>query len=79
MAEGASFDLAGKVLELLGSLIVQEVKLASSVKTEMENLRNTVSYFCKLLILVIICNFYYFRFMAFISLFLRAFNVILSN
>nr|XP_023873547.1 putative disease resistance protein RGA4 [Quercus suber] len=43
MAEGALFDLAGKVLELLGSLIVQEVKLASSVKTEMENLRNTVS------------------------------------
>ncbi|XP_065623717.1 putative disease resistance protein RGA1 isoform X1 [Quercus suber] len=43
MAEGALFHLAGKVLELLGSLIVQEVKLASSVRTEMENLRNTVS------------------------------------
>ena len=43
MAEGALFGLAGKVLELLGSLVVQEVKLASGVKTEIENLKSTVS------------------------------------
>ena len=43
MAEGALFHLAGKVLELLGSLILQEVKLTFGVKTEIENLTNTVS------------------------------------
>ncbi|KAL0007253.1 hypothetical protein SO802_008755 [Lithocarpus litseifolius] len=43
MAEGALFDLAGNVLQLLGSIIVEEVKLASSVETEIENLTNTVS------------------------------------
>ena len=43
MAEGALFGLAGKVLEPLGSLVVQEVKLASGVKTEIENLKSTVS------------------------------------
>uniref|UniRef100_A0A7N2N787 NB-ARC domain-containing protein n=1 Tax=Quercus lobata TaxID=97700 RepID=A0A7N2N787_QUELO len=43
MAEGALFDLAGKVINALGSLIVQEVKLASSVETEIEYLTNTVS------------------------------------
>ncbi|XP_050284598.1 putative disease resistance protein RGA4 [Quercus robur] len=43
MAEGALFDLAGKVINALGSLIVQEVKLASSVETEIEYLSNTVS------------------------------------
>ncbi|KAK4592357.1 hypothetical protein RGQ29_016767 [Quercus rubra] len=43
MAEGALFGLAGKVLELLGSLVVQEVKLASGVKTEIENLKSRVS------------------------------------
>uniref|UniRef100_A0A2N9FMK0 Disease resistance protein RGA3 n=1 Tax=Fagus sylvatica TaxID=28930 RepID=A0A2N9FMK0_FAGSY len=43
MAEGALFDLAGKVVDVLGSFILQELKLASGVKTEIENLRNTVS------------------------------------
>ena len=43
MAEGALFHLAGKVLELLGSLILQEVKLTFGVKTEIENLTNTLS------------------------------------
>ncbi|XP_050284587.1 putative disease resistance protein RGA4 [Quercus robur] len=43
MAEGALFDLAGNVLQLLGSIIVEEVKLASSVETEIENLTDTVS------------------------------------
>ncbi|XP_065632517.1 putative disease resistance protein RGA4 isoform X1 [Quercus suber] len=43
MAEGALFYLAGKVLQLLGSIIAEEVKLASSVKTEIEDLTNTVS------------------------------------
>ena len=43
MAEGALFHLAGNVLQLLGSIIVKEVKLASSVETEIENLTNTVS------------------------------------
>ena len=43
MAEGALFDLAGNVLQLLGSIIVKEVKLASSVETEIANLTNSVS------------------------------------
>ncbi|XP_050282975.1 putative disease resistance protein RGA1 [Quercus robur] len=43
MAEGALFDLAGNVLKLLGSVIVEEVKLASSVETEIIELTNTVS------------------------------------
>ena len=43
MVEGALFHLAGKVLELLGSLILQGVKLTFGVKTEIENLTNTVS------------------------------------
>ncbi|XP_030925220.1 putative disease resistance protein RGA4 [Quercus lobata] len=43
MAEGALFDLAGNVLQLLGSVIVEEVKLASSVETEIENLTDTVT------------------------------------
>ncbi|KAK4551362.1 hypothetical protein RGQ29_032385 [Quercus rubra] len=43
MAEGALFDLARNVLQLLGSIIVKEVKLASSVETEIENLTNIVS------------------------------------
>ena len=43
MAEGALFHLAEKVLELLRSFTLQEVKLASSVKTEIEKLTNTVS------------------------------------
>ncbi|KAL4600404.1 hypothetical protein ACB092_11G197300, partial [Castanea dentata] len=43
MAEGALFHLAEIVLELLRSLTLQEVKLASSVKTEIEKLTNTVS------------------------------------
>ena len=38
MAEGALFHLAGKVLELLGSSILQEVNLTFGVKTEIENL-----------------------------------------
>jgi hypothetical protein len=47
MAEGALFHLAGKVLSVLGSLAssyaLQEAKLALGVKTEIENLTNTVS------------------------------------
>ncbi|XP_030949116.1 putative disease resistance protein RGA4 [Quercus lobata] len=43
MAEGALFDLAGNVLQLLGSIIVEEVKLASSIETEIENLTDTVT------------------------------------
>ena len=46
MAEGALFHLAEKVLELLRSLTLQEVKLASSVKTEIEKLTNIVSTDC---------------------------------
>ena len=34
MAEGALFHLAGKVLELLGSFTLPEVKLAFGVQTE---------------------------------------------
>ena len=43
MVEGALFHLAGKVLELLGSFTLLEVKLAFGVKTEIENLKNIVS------------------------------------
>ncbi|XP_030949118.1 putative disease resistance protein RGA3 [Quercus lobata] len=43
MAEGALFDLAGKVINVLGSFIAEEVKLAFGVKTEIENLKSTVS------------------------------------
>ena len=43
MAEVALFHLAGKVLELLGSFTLPEVKLAFGVQTEIENLRDTVS------------------------------------
>jgi hypothetical protein len=43
MAEGALFDLAGKVLDVPGSFILQELKLASGVETEIESLRDTVS------------------------------------
>ena len=43
MAEGVLFDLAGNVLQLLGSIIVDEVKLASNVETEIEYLTDTVS------------------------------------
>ena len=37
------FQLAGKVLELLGSITLPEVKLAFGVKIKIENLKNTVS------------------------------------
>ena len=37
------FDLAGKVINVLVSLIAEEVKLAFGVKTDIESLRNTVS------------------------------------
>ncbi|XP_050281575.1 putative disease resistance protein RGA4 [Quercus robur] len=43
MAEGALFVLAGKVLEVLGSLTLQEIKFACGVKHELENLKSTVS------------------------------------
>ncbi|XP_050284568.1 putative disease resistance protein RGA4 [Quercus robur] len=43
MAEGALFDLAKKVLEVVGSLALQEIKLAHGVKAELENLKSTVS------------------------------------
>ena len=42
MAEGALFDLAGKVINVLGSLIAQEVKLAFGVKTDNECLRDSL-------------------------------------
>uniref|UniRef100_A0A2N9GFS5 Uncharacterized protein n=1 Tax=Fagus sylvatica TaxID=28930 RepID=A0A2N9GFS5_FAGSY len=41
MAEGVLFDLAGKVLEVAGSFALQEIKLASGVKAELENLKST--------------------------------------
>ena len=43
MAEGALFDLAKKVLEVVGSLALQEIKLAHGVKADLENLKSTVS------------------------------------
>ena len=43
MAEGALFQLAGKVFELLGSFTLPEVKLAFGVQTEIEKLTSTVS------------------------------------
>uniref|UniRef100_A0A2N9HRB0 Rx N-terminal domain-containing protein n=1 Tax=Fagus sylvatica TaxID=28930 RepID=A0A2N9HRB0_FAGSY len=36
MAEGVLFDLAGKVLEVAGSFALQEIKLASGVKADLE-------------------------------------------
>uniref|UniRef100_A0A7N2M525 Disease resistance protein RGA3 n=1 Tax=Quercus lobata TaxID=97700 RepID=A0A7N2M525_QUELO len=43
MAEGVLFDLGMKVLEVVGSLALQEIKLACGVKAELENLKSTVS------------------------------------
>ena len=43
MAEGVLFDLGKKVLEVVGSLAIQEIKLACGVKAELENLKSTVS------------------------------------
>ncbi|XP_030949112.1 disease resistance protein RGA2-like [Quercus lobata] len=43
MAEGALFDLAGNVINVLGSFIAEEIKLALGVKTEIENLKSRVS------------------------------------
>jgi adenylate kinase family enzyme len=43
MAEGVLFDLSGKVLEVAGPFALQEIKLASGVKAELENLKSTVS------------------------------------
>ncbi|XP_075643237.1 putative disease resistance protein RGA1 [Castanea sativa] len=43
MAEGVLFDLGKKVLEVVGSLALQEIKLARGVKAELENLKSTVS------------------------------------
>ncbi|KAK4551366.1 hypothetical protein RGQ29_032388 [Quercus rubra] len=43
MAEGVLFDLAKKVFEGVGSLALQEIKLARGVKAELENLKSTVS------------------------------------
>ncbi|KAK4592358.1 hypothetical protein RGQ29_016768, partial [Quercus rubra] len=43
MAEGVLFDLGKKVLEVAGSLALQEIKLACGVKAELENLKSTVS------------------------------------
>ena len=43
MAQGVAFSLGGKVLELLSPLIREEIKLASGVKAELENLKGTVS------------------------------------
>ena len=44
MAEGALFHLAGKVINVLRSFIAEEVKLACGVKTEIKNLKSTVTY-----------------------------------
>ncbi|XP_050284562.1 putative disease resistance protein RGA1 isoform X2 [Quercus robur] len=43
MAEEVLFDLAGKVIKVLGSFIAEEIKLALGVKTEIENLESRVS------------------------------------
>uniref|UniRef100_A0A7N2N6Y6 Uncharacterized protein n=1 Tax=Quercus lobata TaxID=97700 RepID=A0A7N2N6Y6_QUELO len=44
MAEGVLFNLAGKVLEMLGPLTLQEINLAyGDVKAELENIKTTVS------------------------------------
>jgi hypothetical protein len=43
MAEGVLFDLAGKVLEVAGSFALQEIKLASGVQADLDNLKSTVS------------------------------------
>ncbi|KAL0007305.1 hypothetical protein SO802_008807 [Lithocarpus litseifolius] len=43
MAEGVLFDLANKVFEVVGSLALQEIKLACGVKVELENLKSRVS------------------------------------
>ncbi|KAL0007246.1 hypothetical protein SO802_008748 [Lithocarpus litseifolius] len=43
MAQGAVFNLAGKVLELLSPLIREEIKLACGVKADLANLESTVS------------------------------------
>ena len=44
MVEGVLFNLAGKVLEMMGPLTLQEINLAyGDVKTELENIKNTVS------------------------------------
>ncbi|KAL4600466.1 hypothetical protein ACB092_11G200600 [Castanea dentata] len=43
MAEGVLFDLGKKVLEVVGSLALEEIKLARGVKAELENLKSTVS------------------------------------
>ena len=42
MAEGVLFDLAKKVLEVVGSLALQEIKLACGVKDELDKLKSTV-------------------------------------
>ena len=42
MAEGALFDLAGNVINVLGSFIAEEIKLALGVKTEIENLKSSL-------------------------------------
>ncbi|XP_044508957.1 putative disease resistance protein RGA3 [Mangifera indica] len=42
MAEGILFSVAGKILEELGSLLVQEGKLAWGVKDEIQKLNDTV-------------------------------------
>ena len=43
MAEGVLFNLAGKVLEMLGPLTLQQINLAyGDVETELENIKNTV-------------------------------------
>ena len=43
MAEGVFFNLAEKVFEVLGSLLLQEINLACGIKAELENLTSTVS------------------------------------
>ena len=43
MAEGVLFELAGRVLGALTSLTLPEIQLSLGVKTELENLTNTVS------------------------------------
>ena len=48
----------------------------SLFQVEGSDVGHDFSNFCKYLILVFICNFYYFRFRLFISFFSDAFNVV---
>ncbi|KAJ0045403.1 hypothetical protein Pint_05212 [Pistacia integerrima] len=42
MAEGVAFDIAGKLLNLLGSRVFHDIELAFGVKNEIRKLGDTV-------------------------------------